>query len=83
MTNKVFPGGRGQKKPHQDTTVRVPRELAAVMKYMANAYRWQLREGIPMQELHTWCEHLNKRIYDLIDERLDQIQQDLNENEAQ
>ena len=81
MTNKVFPGGRGQKKPHKHTTVRIPRQLASVVKYMGNAYGWQLPEGIPMQAMHTWCEHLNKRIYDLIDERLDQIQQDPNQTE--
>ena len=73
MNQKVFPGGRGQKKPHQDTTVRVPRQLADVMKYMANAYRWQLREGLNEQQIEEWWTPFEQSIYAHIEERIQQI----------
>ena len=77
MIHKIFPGGRGQKKPHQDTTVRVPCQLAEVMKYMANAYRWQLREGVSAAQIEEWWTAFENSIYEQIDDRIQHIE-DLN-----
>ena len=67
MTDKVFPGGRGLKKIYGDTTVRVPRDLAPVLKYICNAYRWQLRQGVDPEDLRLWVEDLKRLIYNSID----------------